>query len=352
MSPTFRSFGLRWSRRLALGLCLGIAQAMPASAASLVVDGDLEEAVDAYWKNPSDEQLQNINGFLAQGKLPSHAVFSKAVIYKRPDLLDALLAKSVEQVNRHSRGSGETLLMIAMSSPGAGVPTASQLHMVEALLRAGADVNLPSLRTGATPLMYAAGHLPGFFPDMGLVNRLLVAGADARMKTKNGDTVLTGPAAGHLELLERLIAAGADPHAETKDGMAAVDEVCTRQPRHRFVDQPDPQAARRISLVAKSSAELNLWPQGRKRKEGKPSPLMAALRTGNPDCVRSLVDAGARWDGLAYAYPTRYRSGFEAIDPITRIVLNGKSVRQMAQEELTFYPDLYSPETLRLIRGE
>ena len=140
-------------------------------------------------------------------------------------------------------GCGLALLLSAGSVAGANdgslieAVRAQDAQAVEALLRAGIDVNAPAA-DGATALHWAAYH-----DALPLTDLLLHSGGDVDAANDYGVTPLSLACDnGSAAMVARLLKAGADPDA------------------------------------ARSTGE---------------TPLMTCARTGNPDAVSALLDAGA-----------------------------------------------------------
>ena len=99
------------------------------------------------------------------------------------------------------------------------------LHVVKALIKRGADVNMESLSVlnpGKTPLYLAAekGHLH-------VVKALIEAGADVNVKSRNTSNPKTplrlAAEGGHFRVAMELLIAGADPYTSDSLGAAPID---------------------------------------------------------------------------------------------------------------------------------
>ena len=93
-----------------------------------------------------------------------------------------------------------------------------QLAAITALVRKGADPNLPGGRNDWTPLMHAIHK-----NQKDAVQALLDGGADPNAKTKPGFTALMMAAGyGNAEMVRALLNRGADPYAEDSSGVSAL----------------------------------------------------------------------------------------------------------------------------------
>ena len=140
-------------------------------------------------------------------------------------LLDA--GASVDAVEDRT---GYTALMAACASSDAGTP------VIELLLERGADVNVlpvpPDDEAEPMPtLALAVRNAP-----VGVVERLLTAGADPSFRSKHGYTLLTLAATGRrLDALRMLRAAGAPLDGESEWVRDTVFPLLTRYPKVRML---------------------------------------------------------------------------------------------------------------------
>lgn len=146
-----------------------------------------------------------------------------------------------------------------------------QVEIVEALLQAGADVNVPQLGyeapcgsgdehipSNTTPLHLAAGH-----GNIATLKALLAAGAKVNAATKKGTTPLmsvftfswkaTEGAESRLPFAELLIAAGADVNAQNKYGQSVLD--IARDTRHAEDPRTLQEHQAMITLLKKHGAQ-------------------------------------------------------------------------------------------------
>ena len=160
-----------------------------------------------------------------------------------------------------------------LSADGVG-NVASTVHM---LLEAGADPNLADWR-GMTPILQAA-----FFNYLEVVDALLDAGGDPRAtRPGSGHTVLhlllwnvLGNERPSLGLVERLLAAGADPRARSQTGDTALHFIATHD---------DPAIVERLLAAGSDVGAPNNYGL---------TPLHAAAFGRYPLIVKALLDAGA-----------------------------------------------------------
>jgi ankyrin repeat protein len=129
------------------------------------------------------------------------------------------------------------LLLKYGADPDADGPEGPPLHMaitegheavIRKLIAAGADVNAGDPRSGSTALYHALLSTPRWWRDE-LIMELLAAGADPRLPTDDGDTVLPRAASGGLTKLASLfLAHGADVNAQTAKGLTPLHDAVWR----------------------------------------------------------------------------------------------------------------------------
>ncbi|HCD2062555.1 TPA: hypothetical protein NBJ75_004706, partial [Serratia marcescens] len=293
----------------------------------------LDESVMTYAYSKSSSDMDTINELIKNGAHPTIQTVWYAAYYKQPALLDRFLDMSVN-VNQAISDNGETVLLSALGNTDKSELSDDDLHILQSLLKAGANTNVIAQGGTNTPLI-AAAQSQGAAPA--LVKLLLQFGADAKQVTPQGFSPIMGEGAANLEVIKLLVAAGTDPYGVSKVGSTPLHFVCTRDASQD--GQPDPQAAQRIALLHKPGTSIDAqppqqqaWPVG--------TPLLESLTSNNPDCVKALLAAGADKDALAF--PAEY----VAADPSVK----GKTVRQNILGAAEKYPDLYSPEIVALFQ--
>ena len=173
---------------------------------------------------------------------------------------------------------GLALLLFAGSvSAGAndgsliGAVRAQDADAVEALLRAGLDVNAPSA-DGATALHWAAYH-----DAVGLADRLLAAGGDVDASNDYGVTPLSLACDnGSAGMVNRLLEAGADADAARSTGETPL-MTCART--------GNVAAVRALLDAGANPSAAETW-QGQ-------TALMWAAAEGHTEIVRALLEKGA-----------------------------------------------------------
>ncbi|KAK1594103.1 ankyrin repeat-containing domain protein [Colletotrichum navitas] len=119
---------------------------------------------------------------------------------------------------------GQTPLLVAIDSLHCGAICSTE--MIEALLRYGADVNLPGQQFSGTPLneVTSANHLDG-------ARLLLAHGANPNLWASRSSTpLITAVLEGHLEMAQLLVEHGADIHVRSAKGVSLLG-VCGERSR-------------------------------------------------------------------------------------------------------------------------
>lgn len=157
--------------------------------------------------------------------------------------------------------------------------------MVEVLLGAGADARVKS-RYGVSPLALAAANGNG-----AMVLRLLQAGADPNTGLSEGETALmTAARTGKIEPLKHLLAHGADVNARTARGQTALMWAAGRN------------NAAAVRVLVEAGADLTIRTNNPSRAAmavfTSPPPtgftaLLFAVRSGSIDAANALLDLGA-----------------------------------------------------------
>jgi uncharacterized protein len=161
---------------------------------------------------------------------------------------------------------------------------------VEALIRAGADVNARN-RFGSTPLYEAVleGHTA-------VIKRLLKAKADPHVANEGGMTVLMVVArTSNTEAADALIKAGANVNAKepTRGQTALMLAAAQSQPaivRLLMKAKADPEVRSPSQL---GQRQVSAEPRAQQRPVGNMNALMYAARQGCALCAKYLIEGGA-----------------------------------------------------------
>lgn len=170
---------------------------------------------------------------------------------------------------------------------------------VSLLVRAGADVNARN-ELGATPLWLAASE-----GRAAMVDQLLRAGAKPNVALALGETPLMAASrAGSVEAVKQLIARGADVNAkEQARGQTALMWAVSE--RHPAVVRTLLEVGAAVSARSNTRSMLvNTGKDGLTRlsedytdfyeeSQGGFTPLLFAVRQGDVECAKLLLDAGA-----------------------------------------------------------
>ena len=147
----------------------------------------------------------------ARDKVDLNVLLSVAAEAGRADFIEELVAAGADP--KSAAADGESLLQAAWSC---------RLEAVEALLAHGMPVNAAD-RSGQTALILASQTCK----DGRVAQLLLEHGADANARTKNGVTALMA-AERNPRVVEKLLAAGADPRLKSEYGDTVESESCDR----------------------------------------------------------------------------------------------------------------------------
>ncbi|NET90610.1 MAG: ankyrin repeat domain-containing protein [Kamptonema sp. SIO1D9] len=140
---------------------------------------------------------------LTNQELKESCLFQSAICGE-PETLNALIQKQVNVDACRMKGvwceNGFTALIAVIQEGEEGFS-----EIVETLLDAGADPNLPEEDTGGTPLIYAAKN-----GSLETIRLLLKAGADPNIENTYGKTALVyAKQKGYTEIVQLLLDAGA-----------------------------------------------------------------------------------------------------------------------------------------------
>lgn len=318
--------------RCALTFALLSASAMAQGEPEKDLVRQLDDAVIKYGFSGQTADLDTVNSLLARGARPDTKILWHATYYKRPDLVDRLLEFPID-VNQVIPESRETVLITALRYGENPKISADELHVVESLLKAGANPNVIAHAGTTTPLMAA---LEGQrYPQPDLIKMLLRYGADPKLTTPKGGSPLMGRGASSIEVIKLLTAAGTDPYGVSKAALTPLHFVCERA--FQLAGHPDPQAAERIALLHKKGTSIDaLSPQQETLPIG--TPLVENSRSHNPDCIKALMDAGASKDAPAFT------PEYVGLLP----ELKGQTVRERVLESAKRSPILYPEDVLKL----
>jgi len=188
--------------------------------------GDVSKVKAMLADDPVLAQAKDENGV---------SVIMKATYYGKRDVVAALLESGVELDVFEAAATGRTERVVELIekdpslanaySPDGFTPLGfavffAQPRIVEALLKTGADVNLPSRESmKVTPLASAAAA------KQTEIARLLIAhGANVNARAASGHIPLHEAAGnGNVEMVKLLVENGADVNARTDDGKTPLD---------------------------------------------------------------------------------------------------------------------------------
>jgi ankyrin repeat protein len=190
------------------------------------IGGDVSKVKAMLQNDPSLARAKDENGV---------SIIMKTTYYGKRDVVAALLESGVELDVFEAAATGQTrrlqdLLREDPSLANAYAPDGftplgfavffGQPEIVNALLKAGANVNAPSRESmKVTPLASAAAA-----KQNEIAHLLIAHGANVNARAASGHIPLHEAAAnGNLELVKLLIECGADINAKTDDGKTPLD---------------------------------------------------------------------------------------------------------------------------------
>jgi ankyrin repeat protein len=227
--------------------------------------------------------------------------------------------------------SGSWLLAsFAFSAPNANlveaIKSGQRAAALEMIAKKSADVNAAE-GDGSTPLLWAAN-----LNDADLVARLLKAGANPKVRNQLGSTPLAEAAVNsNIEMMKMLLDAGADPNAPGPDGqtplmiaskgsnLAAAKILLDKGANPNVKEAQRGQTAlmwaaassqgptmrellaHGAEVDAKSDTDLmtplvSKEPRAQPRPPGGMTALLFSVREGCMDCVKALIEDGAKID--------------------------------------------------------
>jgi len=217
-------------------------------------------------------------------------------------------------------------VLAAGASLADAIKSAQRAVAVDMISKKSADVNAVEA-DGSTPLLWAAS-----FNDADLVSRLLKAGANPNVRNQLGSTPLSEAAFNsNTGMIQGLLAAGADANAAGADGqtplmlVARTSNVTAARLLLEKGSNPNVKEAQReqtplmwaaassqgammrellargAEVDAKTATDLMTplvsgEPRAQPRPPGGMTAMLFAVREGCMDCVKALVEKGAKLD--------------------------------------------------------
>jgi uncharacterized protein len=236
--------------------------------------------------------IRNYSGDIEEGDADGRTALIHAVQSGRLDVVQALLAKHANA--RWWDAGGKTALMFAAEQGSADI--------ARTLIHAGAEV-WKSDSHGMTALTIAVQR-----GNKDLTAALIEAGADVNEKDDASRTALMmASEQGNMDLVNALVLAKADVLAQEKNGKTAA-ALSTRAEITDVLKDAESRQLRLfeaaktgdIAYIKGFHGFVNGW------DKNWDSALRIAVRQGNPDAVRALIEAGAdmneRIAGMRYEW--------------------------------------------------
>lgn len=232
-----------------------------------------KDVIEALLVRDADVNLANDEGWTP---------LMEAAYRDRPAIVKRLL-RAGAKVNLVETRNGFTALMVAARGDKTG--------SVSALLEAGSDVNRIDKKRGASALHLALASRKKMSAQ--IAAELLVNGADADLRARNGDTPLMAAIrSGKLAKVTLILSENVDLEVRTDDGRSALTEA---------------------AALGHDTVVRHLLRAGAKPSAGAVTALTEAIRAEATDVARLLIDAGAD--------PSHPGRGGKA--PLVLAVLNG-----------------------------
>ncbi len=166
-----------------------------------------------------------------------------AIENRNVDKVKQLIAKNPKLLNGAINEDGDTALITACYG--------GNLNILNALINAGADVNMANKENGYTPLLISF--------DLDTVNALINAGADVNLANKESGTtpLILACSRISIKVVAALINAGADLNAMDKNGNTAllISERALGESRFLKNEEKQKRAQRLINILKQAGAK-------------------------------------------------------------------------------------------------
>lgn len=248
---------------------------------------DSKDVIEALLVRGADVNLAN-----AEGWTP----LMEAAYRDRPAIVKRLL-RAGAKVNLVETRNGFTALMVAARG--------DKTDSVSALLEAGSEVNRTDTRRGASALHLALASRKKMSAQ--IAAELLVNGADADLRARNGDTPLMAAIrSGKLAKVTLVLSENVNLAARTDDGRTALTEAAAlghdTMVRHLLRAGAKPSAGAVTALTEAIRAEsmdvarllIDAGANPSHPGRGGKVPLVLAVLNGNEELVKLLLDKGAQ----------------------------------------------------------